>query len=195
MNDFSLAFINEDDPNPNNYDMEGSDNTMANYSSSPSFEVVEEIKVNHGLFISTRQVAETFFHQTIPSETVKVESLNSNFMAPNFISLHEITPQKTPSSFFLSGSFLKKPWNNFRRKIISILELLLIFIVYSAEEGEGEGKVNSNSGDEGEKLLSEDEECRSKGKKRGALNMIFKKTGIFFSIASLAICTIWANYI
>ncbi|CAK9311554.1 unnamed protein product [Citrullus colocynthis] len=187
MNDFSLAFINEDVPNPNNFDMEGSGNSMANYSSSPSFEVVEEIKVNHGLFISTRQVAETFFHQTMPSETVKVQSLNSNFMAPNFISLHEINPQKTASF-----SSLKKPWNNFQRKIVSILELLLIFIVYSDEEEEGK---DNNNGGEREKLLNEDEECGSNGKKGGALNMILKKTGICFSIASLAICTIWANYI
>ncbi|XP_038875380.1 NAC domain-containing protein 86 [Benincasa hispida] len=190
MNDFSLAFINEDVPNANNYDMEGSGNTMANYSISPSFEVVEEIKVNHGLFISTRQVAETFFHQTMPSETVKVQNLNSNFMAPNFISLHEKTPQKTASF-----SSLKNPWNNFQRKIVSILELLLIFIVYSDEEEEGKDNNNNNNGDEGENLLSEDKECRSKGKKGGALNMILKKTGILFSIASLAICTIWVNYI
>lgn len=188
MNDFSLAFINEDDdPNHKNFDMEGSGNSMANYSSSPSFEVVEEIKVNHGLFISTRQVAETFFHQTMPSETVKVQSLNS-FMAPNFISIHETKPQKTGS--FFTGSSLKKPWiNNLQRKIVSILELLLIFTVYSEEEEEEIG-----NGGEGEKLLREDdEECKSKGK-GGALNMILKKTGIFFSIASLALCTIWANY-
>ncbi|XP_022990012.1 NAC domain-containing protein 86-like [Cucurbita maxima] len=187
MNDFSLTFINEDDSNANNFVMEGSGNSIVNYSSSPSFEVVEEIKVNHGLFISTRQVAETFFHQTMPSETVKVQTLTS-FMAPNFISFHERTPQKTAS--FFNGSSLKKPWKSLRRKIVSILEILMIFVTVFSE---GEEKEDDDDNGEGEKLLSEEEELRSKGKGEG-LNMILKKTAIFFSIASLALCSIWANY-
>ncbi|XP_030506735.2 NAC domain-containing protein 54 [Cannabis sativa] len=64
---FSLEFINSD-PNENLIE----EGNMDEYSSSPSFEVVEEIKVNHGLFVSTRQVAETFFHQSVPSQTVQV---------------------------------------------------------------------------------------------------------------------------
>ena len=63
-NDFSLGFIN-DDPDENF-------NIETDYSSSPSFEVIEEIQVNHGMFVSTRQVADTYFHQIMPSETVKV---------------------------------------------------------------------------------------------------------------------------
>ncbi|XP_028800969.1 uncharacterized protein LOC114756204 [Neltuma alba] len=46
MNDFSLGFINYDEPNENFID-EGT--PMDDYSSSPScFEVVEEVKVSHG---------------------------------------------------------------------------------------------------------------------------------------------------
>ncbi|XP_010525037.1 PREDICTED: NAC domain-containing protein 45-like [Tarenaya hassleriana] len=41
---------------------------------SSSFEMVEEeIKVNHGMFIATRQATETLFHQIVPSETLKVQ--------------------------------------------------------------------------------------------------------------------------
>ncbi|XP_062107678.1 NAC domain-containing protein 54 isoform X2 [Humulus lupulus] len=64
---FSLGFINS---GPNEHLID--EGNMDEYSSSPSFEVVEEIKVNHGLFVSTRQVAETFFHQSVPSQTVQV---------------------------------------------------------------------------------------------------------------------------
>lgn len=66
-NDFSLEFINSD-PNENFID----DGTMEDYSNSSRFEVVEEIKVNHGLFVSTCQVADTFFHQLVPSQIVQV---------------------------------------------------------------------------------------------------------------------------
>lgn len=77
---FSLGFINSD-PNENFID----DGNMDEYSSSPSFEVVEEVKVNHGLFVSTRQVAETFFHQLVPSQTVQVHLNPVLLLGNNFL--------------------------------------------------------------------------------------------------------------
>ncbi|XP_022938604.1 NAC domain-containing protein 96-like [Cucurbita moschata] len=149
----------QDQPmNLDNYVVEGS-STSANHLRSQSFEVVEEMKVNHGLLMSTRQAAETLFHQTMPSETVKVQSLRC-LVAPNLSSRHERTAQKTGSSLLLSGSCLKKTWSKFQRKMGSVLEV----------------------------VLNEDEEHRSK--KGEALNMILKNTRIFFSIASLAVCSI-----
>ncbi|KAK8501850.1 hypothetical protein V6N12_072984 [Hibiscus sabdariffa] len=68
IGDFIQGFINDDDPGDHFLD----EGTMDDLTSSPSFEVVEDIKVNHGMFISTRQVANTLFHHTVPSETVKV---------------------------------------------------------------------------------------------------------------------------
>lgn len=44
------------------------------FSSNPNFEeVFEKIEVSHGLLISTRQNAETFYHQLVPSKTVRVD--------------------------------------------------------------------------------------------------------------------------
>ncbi|CAK7338885.1 unnamed protein product [Dovyalis caffra] len=77
--DFSLGFIN-DEPNDDNFI---DDSNVDDLASSPSFEVVEEIKVSHGLFVSTRQATETFFHQLVPSQTVKIY-LNPAVMANNF---------------------------------------------------------------------------------------------------------------
>ena len=55
---------------------------MDDLRSSPSFEVVEDIKVNHGMFVSTRQVANTLFHQTVHSQTIKV--LQNSMTATSF---------------------------------------------------------------------------------------------------------------
>ncbi|KAJ6370769.1 hypothetical protein OIU77_001305 [Salix suchowensis] len=76
---FSLGFIN-DEPNDDTFI---DDSNVDDLASSPSFEVVEEIKVNHGLFVSTRQATETFFHQLVPSQTVKIY-LNPAMVASNF---------------------------------------------------------------------------------------------------------------
>lgn len=84
INDISLEFIHEDDTNNNESLIEeeeaAEEGDEADYSSSPSFEVVEEVKVNHGMFVATRQVADTFFHQIVPSQTLKVH-LNPVIMA------------------------------------------------------------------------------------------------------------------
>lgn len=79
LNEFSLGFINEE--------KHGDEDELA---SSSSFQVVEEVKVNHGMFVSTRQVANTFFHQIMPSQTVQVH-LNPNLsMKKEIFSLKEI---------------------------------------------------------------------------------------------------------
>ncbi|GMI74033.1 NAC domain containing protein 28 [Hibiscus trionum] len=67
IGDFTQGFI-DDDPSDHFLD----EGTMDDLASSPRFEVVEDIKVSHGMFISTSQVANTLFHRTVPSETVKV---------------------------------------------------------------------------------------------------------------------------
>ncbi|KAM7268499.1 hypothetical protein ACFE04_010665 [Oxalis oulophora] len=70
QNEFPQGYINEnDDPSEKFLDEVTMDDDLAN---SPTFEVVEEIKVSHGLLVSSRQVAETFFHQIETSQIVKV---------------------------------------------------------------------------------------------------------------------------
>ncbi|VVA94197.1 unnamed protein product [Arabis nemorensis] len=41
-------------------------------TSSPCFEVVKKVEVSHGMFVTTRQVTNTFFQQIVPSQTVIV---------------------------------------------------------------------------------------------------------------------------
>lgn len=63
-NNFSLGFGNDEKL----LDDEETDG----FSSSPSFEVYEKIEVNQGMFIATRQAANTFYHQVAPSKTVTI---------------------------------------------------------------------------------------------------------------------------
>ncbi|KAK4360442.1 hypothetical protein RND71_019394 [Anisodus tanguticus] len=61
-NNFSLGFGND-----NFLDDEDTDG----FSNSPSFEVYEKIEVNQGMFIATRQAANTFYHQVAPSKQLQ----------------------------------------------------------------------------------------------------------------------------
>lgn len=103
-NDFSLGFINSD---PNNDFIDEED-----YSSSPSFDVVEEIKVSHGLSVSTRQVAETFFHQLMPSQTVQVHLnpvilFGNNFFIDKETCQHSLKPTGKSVAIDTTPSYLK----------------------------------------------------------------------------------------
>ncbi|XP_043694532.1 NAC domain-containing protein 86-like [Telopea speciosissima] len=77
------------------------DDDLTNFSSNPTFEVYEKVEVNHGMFISSRQVAETFFHRIEPSKTVQVH-LNP-LMIYDFPMVNA-----DPSSRPQNGTFLSK---------------------------------------------------------------------------------------
>ncbi|CAB4302244.1 unnamed protein product [Prunus armeniaca] len=142
--DFSLGFINED-PNDNFLN----DGTMDDYSPSPSFEVIEEIQVNHGMFVSTRQVAETFFHQLMPSQTVKVHlnpALGQNFFVER---VDTQTKCENIGSFFESFkafgmdkfvgvSKSTKPWRKVASTLVCAVTLLLMHIIYFGQHVEDE---------------------------------------------------------
>lgn len=153
MNDFALGFI---DDNPN----EG--------ERSPNFEVVEEVKVNRGMFISTRLASETFFHQTVPSQTVKVH-----------LNLENNNHKAEKGRFFsrkLAGYMV--PW---RRLATAGAILILLMQCFngktpkfsSGEEEDGEGKILRNE-KEGRLLVD-------------ASGRLLKKLG-FFLIISLVLC-------
>ncbi|KAK8630464.1 hypothetical protein V6N13_079256 [Hibiscus sabdariffa] len=80
IGDLTQGFIDDDNPSDHFLD----EGTIDDLTSSPSFEVVEDIKVNHEMFISTRQVANTLFHHTVPSETVKVHQNAMTLTATSF---------------------------------------------------------------------------------------------------------------
>lgn len=185
INDFSLGFINDDDPNKNFIE----DGNMDDYSSSPSFEVVEEIKVNHGMLVSTRQVVETFFHQIVPSQTVQVHLINSvmahNHYVENAEAMLMIMENKGSSlrnkvKAYVMGKLIK-PSKTIASAIVFIFAFVLMHCVYLKEEveiwNESNNEVNWFVG-----VKSHEKE----------LSAVLKKIGIFLTI-SLALCTMWAN--
>ncbi|XP_054819639.1 NAC domain-containing protein 54-like isoform X2 [Prosopis cineraria] len=197
INDISLEFINEDDTNENFIDEEG------DYSSSPSFEVVEEVKVSHGMFVSTRQVADTFFHQIVPSQTLKVH-LNPVIMAHNYHSVESIDTV----SFFRN---LKACAKTISSPIIFILSLLLMHcIYYSDSDQDVKGRSwsgaanNCNNSMKRMREYDDDEKIKWDNEKEKVwfvstrsgkgFSVVLKKIGIFLTI-SFALCTMWANHV
>ncbi|XP_057468848.1 NAC domain-containing protein 54-like [Actinidia eriantha] len=152
-NNFSLGFINET-PNQNFLD----DGDVDDFSSTPSFDVYEKVEVNHGMFVSTRQVAETFFHQMVPSEIVKV------YLNPAVIHNYAMTKEDSPTSHKTSrGLFGKfstfvakklkqtkqaiRPWRKTISPIITIIALLLTYCLYFGENLEDERSVKRREKD------------------------------------------------
>ncbi|XP_076951390.1 NAC domain-containing protein 54-like isoform X2 [Bidens hawaiensis] len=67
-----FEFFNEDRKNLSNdfLDVEGD---LDDFSTTPIVEMYQKTEVSHGLLVSTRQVSNTFFHQIVPSQTVRVQ--------------------------------------------------------------------------------------------------------------------------
>ncbi|KAJ6290826.1 hypothetical protein OIU78_026554 [Salix suchowensis] len=172
---FSLGFIN-DEPNDDTFI---DDSNVDDLASSPSFEVVEEIKVNHGLFVSTRQATETFFHQLVPSQTVKIY-LNPAMVASNFSiekadSTQSYGTEKTNNStarenFTGSKSSVQYPWRNLARNVVCLIVIILMHRFYLGENVEN-GKLMDGlimgsgcAGEEGccpsKNIKASDEACR-----------------------------------
>ncbi|KAJ6364511.1 hypothetical protein OIU76_029465 [Salix suchowensis] len=175
--DFSLAFIN-DEPSDDNFIEESNVDDLA---SSPSFEVVEEIKVNHGLFVSTRQATETFFHQLVPSQTVKIY-LNPAVVTTNFCidtaentQKYDTKPSKTTAkeNFIGSKSSVQNPWS---KNMIKPMK-------------KPSGKLMKRDGNEKEKDLV----VTIRGGGGSKLGLFLKKLGLFLTI-SFALCSILVNH-
>ena len=219
INDFPLGFIN-DDPNENFIEDVNEDD----FSNTQSFEVFEKIEVNHGMFVATRQVAETFFHQIVPSQTVKV---HLNPVMINNLSIENNGTQirsKSGSSFFRKfkafgrGKLIGitksiEPCRNVANTITGIVAFLLTCCVYLGENPEPEKLMDYfperllKQGDHegcsfmviaGRSDCIEDEEEEDVGlvKLRGSyiLSVVLKKMGPLLTIA-FALCSIWAHLI
>ncbi|XP_057433984.1 NAC domain-containing protein 54-like isoform X2 [Lotus japonicus] len=198
IDNFSLEFINDDDPNVNFIDDGNID-----YSNSSSFEVVEETKVSHGMFVSTGQIAETFFHQIAPSQTIKVQ------LNPVMTNKHSIENAETMvinQEYSLFWKFkdyalgkLIKPSKTTASALLYIFAILLMHGGYLKEQVEDwkpdlvDVKMRSQSA---EKITwYEEEKIGIVGIKCGkGFSVVLKKIGIFLTI-SFALCTVWANHI
>ncbi|KAA8530719.1 hypothetical protein F0562_005347 [Nyssa sinensis] len=169
VDDFSLGFAN-DNPNENFLD----DGDVDDFSSTPSFEVYEKIEVNHGMFVSTRQVAVTFFHQIVPSEIVKVHLNPLTVHDYPILKEDSRTRPKNRSLFDKFMAFARKifsrvnqsmkSWRKTVSSIIGLIALLLAYCIYLGGNLEDEklrdGFASSSKGTE-----RKDEDCSAKIKK------------------------------
>ncbi|KAK4838543.1 hypothetical protein QYF36_014575 [Acer negundo] len=192
INDFSLGFIDDDQPDDQNRLDDDHDNADG-FANSPSFEVVEEIKINHGMFVSTRQVADTFFHQIVPSQTVQVH-LNPT-----------MTSNLSMKKEMLTQTEFTKPWKDIVRAVVFMVAFLSMHCFYVWEDQlENENLMDEKSGglmkswvDEKKENDNEDNNFLIKVNTGGGNNNLIsflKKLGFFLTI-SLAVCTMWANHI
>ncbi|KAE9594428.1 putative transcription factor NAM family [Lupinus albus] len=193
INYFSLGFINDNDPNENFMDKSNID-----YSNSTGFEVVEETK----MFVSNGPVTETFFHQIVPSQTVKVQ-LNP-IMANN----HSIENAETKMKLKKKWVFYKK-FKAMGNAIVLIFALMLMHCLYLKEQVKNwelnpkgvKMKYCSNNmkilmTQQAENIKwNEEENIWLVGIKSGkGFSVFLKKIGIFLTI-SFALCTMWVNHI
>ncbi|KAF5457571.1 hypothetical protein F2P56_021663 [Juglans regia] len=209
-----LEFINEDAPNENLQLDDGINTYREDYSSSPSFEVIEEVRFNHGMFISTRQVAKTFFHQTVPSQTVKIHL--------NPVMMSKFSIEKADNSHI--GSDNKDSFFGKFKAVICMVALSLVHIYHVGGYMEEEklivdgfsatGKVlkgcsnymkyrnvrkrspaRSIEADHDHRKNEHEVSVVIKTSEGGnSLSAFSKSTKIFLTV-SLAVCTVWANRI
>ncbi|OIW14138.1 hypothetical protein TanjilG_21278 [Lupinus angustifolius] len=177
INDFSLGFINDNDPN--NF----IDDSNIDYSNSTGFEVVEETK----MFVSTGPVAETFFHQIVPSQTVKVQ-LNPIMTNNHYIENNAETKMKLKNQWIFFRNF-----NAMANAIVFIFALLLMHCVYLKEQ-----VVENWNLDPKVEVVENWKEQENVWfvviKSEKGFSVVLKKIGIFLTI-SFALVTMWANLI
>ncbi|CAK9169799.1 unnamed protein product [Ilex paraguariensis] len=201
-NDFSLAFAN-DNPNDNFID----DDNMDDFSSPPSFEVYEKVEVNHGMFVSTRQAAMTFYHQIVPSNVVTIHRNDQTFPTANAI------PQaksKYRSLFNKTKAFARKKfiditkslklWRKIENPIVSIIALLLIYCIYLGDYS-GDEKFRGGSAAINKALERGEEDCYAhitKMKKPGIKRWNWKKNKVWFidmieggGVSSMVLNKLW----
>lgn len=197
INDFSLGFI-DDVHNRNNLDHE---DIADGFATLPSFELVEDIKVNHGMFVSTRQVADTFFHQIVPSQTVKV---HLNPLIANNSSIEKVDTQfirhEKPGSFFKKFIKFMKLWKELATAVVCVMAFDLLILLFHEKLMDGltvsgcaknEGCSNNLKAMKGNS--AGDKDCFVNVRSGGHHSIeFFKKLGLFVSI-SLTLCTVWAT--
>ncbi|OMO88868.1 No apical meristem (NAM) protein [Corchorus olitorius] len=189
---FPQGFI-DDDPSEHFLD----EGNMEDLTSSPSFEVVEDIKINHGMFVSTRQVANTFFHQIVPSQTVKVHQNPAKAESHETIIRYN---KGNNSSFFRKfnsfarGKFMEmaaftEPCKKTTSALLWMVMLLLMHSFCPDEDMESDKEREEKLGiwnkKKGSNLLVKASNWYDFG-------LLLKKLGFFLTI-SLVLCTLLAS--
>ncbi|KAK4749167.1 hypothetical protein SAY87_026616 [Trapa incisa] len=107
-----------------------------------SFQVIEEVKVSHGMFVATQQVAETFFHQVVPAQVLKVHNLNlmptSTLESPSFKSNGWNPRRRGGSPSLMNDLFGEKStiraWIMYGNSIFSMLGILWIMHIFHVRD-------------------------------------------------------------
>ncbi|ESQ28612.1 hypothetical protein EUTSA_v10018275mg [Eutrema salsugineum] len=117
-------------------------------TSSSHFEMIKKVEVSHGLFVTTRQVTNTFFQQIVPSQTVIVyinptgENKYFNEMTSKE-EVHVLKQQINPQIESIVSKILG-PWRKFVYVIGFIPMLLLMRCVHQRDDSK---KNRSSEGD------------------------------------------------
>ncbi|CAI0548310.1 unnamed protein product [Linum tenue] len=166
-----LGFLNDNDDVYNYLGfIGGGDDPSTNTASSPSFdEVVEEVKVNHRLSVSTRQAAHTFFHQSVPFQTVKIQ-------------LNHPSPDRTTTTHYAGNA-----------ADLLTLVTLAVFSHCLSLPGEINGNRLAGKSDGGKSATKFPSPAISI-RKQGSAAVMLKKFGILLTV-SFALCTMLVNHV
>ncbi|KAL1223229.1 NAC domain-containing protein 54 [Cardamine amara subsp. amara] len=145
---FTLEF-SENEHNENLLDKTEDNDT----TSSPRFEVVKKVEVSHGLFVTTRQVTNTFFQQIVPSQTVIV------YINPTGLNecCHEMTPKEEVHVLKKMASAFLGPWRKVSYVIGFIPMLRLMCCVHQV------GNSNKNRSSESYLRQPKRGDCNEQG--------------------------------
>lgn len=145
---FTLEF-SENEYNDNLLDKTDDNDT----TSSPRFEVVKKVEVSHGLFVTTRQVTNTFFQQIVPSQTVLV------YINPTGVNecCHEITQKEEVHVLKKIASTFRGPWRKFAYVTGFIPMLQLMRCVHQGSNS------NKNQSSEGYSRKPNKGDCNDRG--------------------------------
>ncbi|XP_022016034.1 NAC domain-containing protein 86 [Helianthus annuus] len=142
--DVNFGFLNEDMNNLSNNFLDVEDD-LDDFSATPTFEMYQKTKVSHGLLVSTRQVSNTFFHQIVPSQTVRVQ------LNPGKTTTHETQPVKK-LGFEKFKTYVSSNRLETTSPVVNLVSLLLICCIYlgskSIPDDDGNRGVDGDSDDE-----------------------------------------------
>ncbi|KAH7851413.1 hypothetical protein Vadar_011278 [Vaccinium darrowii] len=177
-NDLQFGFT-DDNPNENFL--------VDDFSDSPGFEFDEKIEVNHGMLVSTRQVSETFFHQTIPSETVKV------YVSP--LAKTDSPTKHKNVAIFSRTKQVKKLWRKTASPDIGIVAFLLTYFLCFGECLEDEKSTDAVPATNGGLKRRAKAKTWLVGRTGGRIpSGVLSKIWACITI-TLALCSIWVHHV